>query len=132
MKDDGAVIVSAEERPRETFDDPTRGDVSWFTLLSSDITPTSRMSAGLAEIVTSAGSLKLHRHAQAEIYFIVEGTGILTIDGVERTVSAGAAVFIPGDAEHGIRNESDALLRLFYVFPTDRFSDVVYRFPPYA
>ena len=31
-------------------------------------------------------------------------------------------------AEHGVVNEGDAVLRLFYVFATDRFSDVVYRF----
>ena len=126
------VVVTAADRPRETFDDPARGDCSWFTLISGDITPTTGMSAGIAELVRSGGELKLHRHAEPEIYFIIEGTGILTIDGVERAVAAGATIFIPGDAEHGIRNESDALLRLFYVFPTDRFSDVVYRFPPYG
>ena len=61
--------------------------------------------------------------------FIVEGTGILTLDGVEQVVTAGSAVFIPGNAEHGLRNESGSGLKLFYVFPTDRFADVVYRFP---
>ena len=71
----------------------------------------------------------LHRHEPAEIYFIIEGKGILTIDGVETEVAAGTTVFIPGNAEHGVRNELDALLRLFYVFPTDAFADVVYRFP---
>ena len=131
MGESSGVVVRTEDRPREAFDDPARGDVTWFTLFSGDMTPTSQMSAGVAEIGPSRGSLKLHRHAQPEIYLILEGTGILTIDGVERTVTAGAAIFIPGDAEHGIRNETEGLLRLFYVFPTDRFSDVVYRFPPY-
>jgi mannose-6-phosphate isomerase-like protein (cupin superfamily) len=124
-----AVVTSAEERPREGWDDPVRGKASWFTFFSSDITPTNGMSAGIAEIPPGGGSLNPHRHEPPEIYFIVEGTGILTIDGVEQVVTAGSAVFIPGNAEHGLRNESGLGLKLLYVFPTDRFADVVYRFP---
>ena len=51
------------------------------------------------------------------------------LDGKESAVTAGTAVFIPGNAEHGLRNESDADLKLLYVFPTGRFGDVVYQFP---
>jgi oxalate decarboxylase/phosphoglucose isomerase-like protein (cupin superfamily) len=38
------------------------------------------------------------------------------------------AVFIPGDAEHGIRNSGAIVLRFVYVFPTNSFADVEYRF----
>jgi mannose-6-phosphate isomerase-like protein (cupin superfamily) len=86
------------------------------------------MTAGVAEIVPGSGGLQLHRHEQSEIYFILEGTGILTVDGRETEVTAGTAAFIPGNAEHGIRNASDANVKLFYVFPTGSFEDVVYRF----
>ncbi len=123
------VITSVDERPREGWDDPVRGLVAWYTLFSSDITPTDSMAAGIAEIVPGGGALKLHAHAEAEIYYIIEGTGIMSLDGRETVVGAGTAVFIPGDAEHGLRNESGSTLKLFYVFPTGRFSDVVYRFP---
>jgi quercetin dioxygenase-like cupin family protein len=123
-----AVITTAEERPRDEWNDPIHGRVSWHTLFSSDITPTDSMSAGVAELV-SGGELRPHRHEQPEIYFILEGTGIVRIDGHETVVKAGTAVFIPGNAEHGIRNDSDANLKLFYAFPTGSFADVVYRFP---
>jgi len=122
------VITRAEERKREVWDDPVRGRVSWFTLFSSDRTPTDSMCGGVAEIVPGGGSLQTHRHEQPEIYFITEGTGILMIDDREITVSSGSAVFIPGNVEHGLRNESQAILRLFYVLPTGAFGDVVYRF----
>jgi mannose-6-phosphate isomerase-like protein (cupin superfamily) len=82
------------------------------------------------EIPPHGGVLEPHRHQQAEIYFVSEGTGLLTIDGVETTLSAGMAAFIPGDAEHSLRNTSVATLKVFYVFPTDSFAEVVYRFPP--
>ncbi|WP_131114733.1 cupin domain-containing protein [Lichenihabitans psoromatis] len=124
------TIARIEDRTRESWDDPVRGSVSWFTLFSSDITPTDSMSAGIAEILPGGGSLQCHRHTEPEIYFIIEGTGILTIEGCETTVSAGAAVFIPGNAEHGLRNESGHDIRLFYIFPTGCFADISYHFTP--
>ncbi len=122
------VVASAAERSRDGWDDPVHGRVSWFTLFSRDITPTDSLSAGITEIEPGSG-LNAHRHTQPEIYFLVEGSGIVMVDGSETAVSAGASVFIPGDALHGIRNASHALLRFFYCFPADSFSEVVYRFP---
>jgi quercetin dioxygenase-like cupin family protein len=121
------VIANPAGRDRESFDNPAHGNLTWFTLFSSDRTPTAEMSAGITE-VPSGGFLKAHRHTQAEIYFVHEGSGVLTIDGVASQLSAGMSVFIPGDAEHSVRNDSAAPLKIFYVFPTDSFADVVYRF----
>jgi len=128
-KPPAAVVVGVSQRRREGWDDASRGNASWFTLFSGDVTPTSAMSAGIMEIPPNGGVLEPHRHAQAEIYFVHEGTGLLTVDGEETTISTGMAAFIPGDAEHSLRNNSPAVLRIFYVFPTDRFADVIYRFP---
>jgi mannose-6-phosphate isomerase-like protein (cupin superfamily) len=124
-----AVIASASQRDREGWNDATRGNASWFTLFSGDRTPTASMSAGIMEIPPNRGVLAPHRHQQAEIYFVSEGAGLLTIDGVETKITPGTAAFIPGDAEHALRNDGAETLRIFYVFPTDRFADVVYRFP---
>ncbi len=124
-----ATIVSAAERQRESWSNAKRGNASWFTLFSSDVTPTTAMSAGVMEIPPNGGVLKSHRHGQAEIYFVHEGTGSLTVSGVATTITAGTAAFIPGDAEHSVRNDSTATLKIFYVFPADCFSDVVYHFP---
>jgi quercetin dioxygenase-like cupin family protein len=121
------VVVRTADRPRETWDDPTRGDISWFTLISGDLTPSNTFSAGIAEL-EPGGSLAPHRHAEPEIYCILEGSCTVTIDGTDHGAGVGTVVFIPGNAEHGIHNESSRRTRLFYVFATDRFSDVVYRF----
>lgn len=125
----GATIVSAAERQRESWANAGRGNASWFTLLSSDVTPTTAMGAGVMEIPPNGGVLKPHRRRQAEIYFVHEGTGSLTVNGVATTISMGTAAFIPGEAEHSVRHDSTATLKIFYVFPADCFSDVVYRFP---
>ena len=122
-------VASASQRQRESWEDFSRGNASWFTLFSGDVTPTRAMSAGIMEIPPNGGVLKPHRHAQAEIYFVHEGTGVLTVNGEATTIGTGMAAFIPGDAEHSLRNDSPAVLKIFYVFPTDCFADVVYRFP---
>ncbi|KAI2904405.1 hypothetical protein CBS63078_5619 [Aspergillus niger] len=114
--------------PRESFGDPPHGHLTWRTLLSSPQTPTSDMCAGLAVCPPHGGHLCRHRHTQAEIYYITSGSGHVFIDGKEYEVSAGAVLFIPGDAEHGVVNRGEEPLEWFYVFPTGSFRDVFYRF----
>ncbi len=113
---------------REDYPEAARGDVSWFTLVSGDRTPSNALSAGLAEFPGGGTGLALHRHTAPEIYHVIAGEGVVTIDGVAHPVRAGATVFIPSDAEHGVRNTGPETLQIFYVFPTDSFTDVVYRY----
>lgn len=121
------LVLQAEGETADGWDDPVKGRIGWRTLFSGDRTPTDGLTAGLAE-VPPGGWLGLHRHEPAEIYYVLEGAGLLTLEGREQEVTAGAAVFIPGNAEHGIRNAGASPLRFIYVFPVDAFSDVEYRF----
>lgn len=134
---DAPLVVHATEiasRPSETFPTPSSdepgvgGKVTWHTLFSAPSTSTSAMCAGIGSCVPWTGHLCAHRHEQPEIYHVTEGQGIVTIDGKDYLVSKGSSVFIPGNAEHGIRNEGDVDLKWFYVFPTASFEDVIYRF----
>jgi quercetin dioxygenase-like cupin family protein len=83
-----------------------RGDVSFRVLFSADRTPTSSIHTGLTELAPG-GWLGLHRHTQAQVCHLVEGSGVVVLDGAEHAVAAGSAVFIPGDAEHGVRNTGE-------------------------
>ncbi len=123
-----AVVTRADERQREGWSDEERGNASWFTLFSGDLTPTATLSAGIMEIPPDGGVLEPHRHRQAEIYFVQEGAGLLTIDGVVSSITVGTAAYIPGDAEHSVINHAATTLKIFYVFPTDSFANVIYRF----
>jgi len=120
---------SISNLPEETFEEQGRGELTWKTLFSHPKTETEELTTGIAVCKPGTGHLCAHRHKQAEIYYIIEGEGLMKIDSKEYQVSEGSVVFIPGDAEHDIRNTHQSLeLRWLYVFATDGFGDVHYRF----
>jgi quercetin dioxygenase-like cupin family protein len=127
---DRSAVVGETERDWEGWPQDQvaqRGTVQWKTLVSGGVTDSSALTAGLARI-TPGGALHPHRHAQAELYFISQGTGVVTIDGERREVAPGSTVFIPGNAVHGIECTGSSELRFNYVLAADRFEDVEYIF----
>ncbi|KAL1601775.1 hypothetical protein SLS60_006690 [Paraconiothyrium brasiliense] len=127
------IVLSARDiqtMPEEGFlEGTTGGNVTWKTLLSSSRTSSDTLTSGLARCAANGGHLKCHRHSHPEIYHVVQGHGIVTIEGRQQEVGKGDVVFIPGDSEHGIRNEHpEEDLVWLYVFAADKFEDVVYRF----
>jgi quercetin dioxygenase-like cupin family protein len=52
----------------------------------------------------------------------------VTIEGETHAIAPGVAIFIPGDALHGVEAD-DGPARYLYVFAADSFAEVVYRFP---
>lgn len=126
----GPVVTHEDDCETEAWDDPVRGKVKWWTLLSGDRTPSERLTCGVAEIEPGRpDTLSPHRHAEPEVYHFLAGTGVVHIDGVETPVRSGSTVFVPGMAWHGVRNTGDVPLRLFYVFAVNSFADVEYLFP---
>ena len=124
---DNAVAAApfvAEERdtPLESGEDV---GVTWRTLTSADRTPTHTLTSGVCEI-EPGGSLDLHRHPPLELYYFLQGTGIVQLGDREQRVGPGTTISIPGNTPHAIRNDGTSLLKLFYVFPVDSFSEVVY------
>ena len=124
------VIVDSAGRDWETWPaelTQQRGGVRWQTLVSGDRTPSDTLTLGVA-MLPPGEVLHLHRHAQAELYFVLEGAGEVTLEDVVHAVGSGAAVFIPGNARHAIRNTGTTELRYVYVFAADSFTDVEYVF----
>ena len=124
------VVVEGSAREWETWPEEevaARGLVYWKTLLSADVTPSEALTLGIAKIPPGE-ALHEHRHQQAEIYLILEGTGLVRIDGKARPVGAGSAVFIPGNVVHSCENTGASDLRFAYVFPANSFEEVEYVF----
>jgi mannose-6-phosphate isomerase-like protein (cupin superfamily) len=125
-----AHVIDEADAPLEGWDDPARGAVTWRTLVSGDRAPTRDLTLGVAEVLpANAGRARLHRHAQAEVYYILAGTGVISIDGVEHPLVPGTCAFVPGDALHGAWATGEAPLRILYVFAADAFDQIQYRFP---
>lgn len=58
------------------------------------------------------GSTQRHWHKTSEeFYFLLEGSGLMEIDGETRTVVPGDAILIPAGAWHQITAAADAPLR---------------------
>jgi mannose-6-phosphate isomerase-like protein (cupin superfamily) len=51
-----------------------------------------------------------HKHSNDQIYIIIEGTGILSVEPETAVVVKGQRIFIPGGKMHGIKNESKEIL----------------------
>jgi len=111
----------------EGWDDDVHGRVAWRTLWSADRTPTEALTAGVAELAPG-DRLAPHRHSPPELYYVLAGEGVVTMEDAEHDVRAGTAVFIPGDARHGIRNTGPGPLRFLYAFAVDAFGEVEYRY----
>jgi mannose-6-phosphate isomerase-like protein (cupin superfamily) len=71
-----------------------------FTVLADD------GNCKVKRIVVGPGKrLSLQRHARrSEHWFIVEGTGVVTVDGVRSEVAAGDSVDIPVGSDHRMEN----------------------------
>lgn len=100
------------------------GQLSWQTLISSDRTPSSALTVGVADF-PPGGHLEFHRHQPAEFYFCLEGSATVFADDKVLELTPLVAAYIPSGAEHAIRAGAQGM-RLLYGFARDRFSDVVY------
>ena len=99
--------------------------VRWKFLIDADVTGSSGLSLGFAEI-EPGGDLILHYHSPAEIYVVTDGVGTLNKSGELEEIKKGDVVYIKSDAKHALKNNGNQTLKFYWIFPTDRFSDVEY------
>jgi quercetin dioxygenase-like cupin family protein len=106
----------------ETTWDDERGRVAFRTLAAGE-----GLTLGIARIAPG-DELREHRHEPAEIYVVLAGEGVVTIEGEPHAIAAGDALHIPGNARHSCRNSGRDELRFAYVLAADSFDDVEYVF----
>ena len=82
----------------------------------------------LAEATLAPGqATERHYHAESEeIYYVVEGSGEMELDGDRRQISVGDAVLIPPGARHQIRADGDGLRFLCCCAPAYRHEDTLF------
>ncbi len=121
-----AFCTGCDTTPRERSADPREAGLSWHTLVSGDRTASQGIICGVAKW-EPGGWLPRHRHAPPEIYFGLEGSGVVTIDGTPFVIGPGVTLYVPGNAWHETM-AGPAGLRIFYTFPVHSFTDIVYEY----
>ena len=79
-------------------------------------------------MMSKGDTFALHSHPDPEVYFGLEGSGEVMVDGVPHHLGPGVALYIPGGAVHGVPLAM-APLKWAYTFAADSFADIQYRFP---
>jgi mannose-6-phosphate isomerase-like protein (cupin superfamily) len=117
------VIVRALEQaePFTTADGSTIRE-----LLGLPTAPVQNQS--LAEATLEPGqATERHHHAESEeIYYVVEGSGEMELDGERRRVEVGDAVLIPPGARHQIRADAGGVRFLCCCAPAYRHEDTFF------
>jgi quercetin dioxygenase-like cupin family protein len=70
-------------------------------LISPRNSSTQNLSLQISEIPIGSEQ-PIHTHEPEQIYYIINGKGLMAIDEEDREVFPGDAVYIPGNAKHGI------------------------------
>jgi len=112
------------------------GKCTWRTLCSADRMPTAKLTVAVTEVPVGSddasgphnATVGLHEHEEAEMYYIIEGEGMMTMNHITQKVKEGSTVFIPGGTQHSLYNTGDTPLRFVDVIAADSMSKVDFKF----
>jgi mannose-6-phosphate isomerase-like protein (cupin superfamily) len=117
------VIVRALEQaePFTTADGSTIRE-----LLGLPTAPVRNQSLAEATLEPGQATERHYHAASEEIYYVVEGSGEMELDGERRRVDVGDAVLIPPGARHQIRADAGRLRFLCCCAPAYRHEDTFF------
>jgi quercetin dioxygenase-like cupin family protein len=104
--------VTIEQIPGERFPSGrhTRVFVGADSLLQAE-----RFVSGFV-VVDPGGTVPLHSHDQEEVYYILKGTGEMTVGEEVEIFASVAAIYIPAQRAHALKNIGDDELHLLFVY----------------
>jgi quercetin dioxygenase-like cupin family protein len=75
------------------------------------------LALGTQQVMLGAG-IPIHRHLRMdEAFFVLEGSGVLTLNDAPHTFEKGGTIFIPRNSWHGFSNPDHELLLHWIVSP---------------
>ena len=86
--------------------------ITSYLLASPRTSNGEHLTTTLVEI-KPGGKQGLHSHAPEQIYFILEGEGLMTVSDEQAFVNAGDCIFIPSETPHGLENNNESILKYF-------------------
>ena len=81
----------------------------------------TQISSGVAEFAIGA-SAPMHYHDAEESVIVVEGEGLMVIDGQEHIVHPNDAAFIPPGAHHSIANHGNQPFKVSWTYASINWS----------
>lgn len=86
--------------------------ITSYLLASPGTSGAEHLTTTLA-VIQPGGEQRIHSHRPEQVYFILEGTGLMTVGDEAQRVGPGDCVFIPTDQAHGLKNDGTTALRYF-------------------
>lgn len=109
--DEGEVYLIGERQGRVTIKvDKQNKGIKTMSLLTEDIKP--------------GDGIPVHKHSsEEELIFIEKGTGTFTFGDQQYEVTPGSMALVPRTVWHGLRNESNEMLRMVFGYTPSGFED---------
>src|SRR6476659_9507595 len=101
-------VLKKETAPRYVRQD----GISSYLLASPRTSGTEHLTTTLA-VIQPGGEQRIPSHPPEQVYFILEGSGLMTVGNETQRVGPGDCVFIPPDQPHGLENDGAETLRYF-------------------
>jgi mannose-6-phosphate isomerase-like protein (cupin superfamily) len=87
-----------------------RDGITSYLLASKRTGGAENIAVTLVEM-DADGFQHIHKHEPEQTYTILEGSGLMTVDGEQQQVGPGDCIFIPSSAEHGLQNTGGTMLK---------------------
>jgi len=87
-----------------------RDNVTSHLLVSKLTCGSENLAVTLVEM-DPGGVQHIHNHGPEQVYYILEGSGVMTVDDEHRQVQAGDCIYFPPFAKHGLENTGGIVLR---------------------
>ena len=92
-----------------------------LTSLVDGDTGSTQISSGVAEFAVGAGA-PVHYHDAEESVIVIEGEGLMVINGEEHVVIPNDAAFISAGAHHSIANHGDRPFKISWTYASINWS----------
>jgi mannose-6-phosphate isomerase-like protein (cupin superfamily) len=104
----GMKILRPEEAPRYERQE----GITSYLLASPRTCDAKHLVTTLVEIEVG-GEQRIHEHPPEQVYFVMSGSGFMTVGDETEAVTVGDCVFVPSGAPHGLRNTGHDVLTYF-------------------
>ena len=111
-------MVVVDERTVMREEAPPHGEIGMSTAYRiSDAVPQPRRMEFRKRVLHVGAAIGSHRIAHDEVYYVLDGEGVVSSDGVDRPIEAGMAAYLYDGAEVGIKQTGERPLALIIAYP---------------